>query len=75
MHDLSQNRTSNYIFNFDKMLALQEHCTLCCMRICEELKFISPAIESFFEQLGESARDYAASKKLSWCSKAFITVK
>lgn len=54
--DLSQNRTSNYIFNFDKMLALQGNTAPYMLYAYVRIRGISRKGEIDFEQLGKDAK-------------------
>lgn len=54
--DLSQNRTSNYIFSFDKMLALQGNTALYMLYAYARIYGISRKGEINFEELGEKAQ-------------------
>lgn len=53
--DLSQNRTSNYIFNYDKMLALQGNTAPYMLYAYVRVRGISRKGNIDFEQLGENA--------------------
>ena len=52
--DLSQNRTSNYIFSYDKMLALQGNTAPYMLYAYARIQGISRKGEVNFEQLGDS---------------------
>ncbi|AOX01199.1 arginine--tRNA ligase [Moorena producens PAL-8-15-08-1] len=54
--DLSQNRTSNYIFSFDKMLALQGNTAPYMLYAYVRIQGISRKGEIDFEQLGTDAK-------------------
>jgi arginyl-tRNA synthetase len=54
--DLSQNRTSNYIFSFDKMLALQGNTAPYMLYAYVRVQGISRKGQIDFEQLGAEAR-------------------
>ncbi|NEO82214.1 arginine--tRNA ligase [Moorena sp. SIO4G3] len=54
--DLSQNRTSNYIFSFDKMLALQGNTAPYMLYAYVRIQGISRKGEIDFEQLGTNAK-------------------
>src|SRR4028119_1339651 len=54
--DLSQNRTSNYIFSFDKMLALQGNTAPYMLYAYVRIRGISRKGEIDFEQLGADAK-------------------
>lgn len=54
--DLSQNRTSNYIFNFDKMLALQGNTAPYMLYAYVRIRGISRKGNVDFEQLGKDAK-------------------
>lgn len=54
--DLSQNRTSNYIFNFDKMLALQGNTAPYMLYAYVRVQGISRKGAIDFEQLGADAK-------------------
>lgn len=53
--DLSQNRTSNYVFNLDKMLALQGNTAPYMLYAYVRVQGISRKGEIDFEQLGKDA--------------------
>lgn len=52
--DLSQNRTSNYIFSYDKMLALQGNTALYMLYAYVRVQGISRKGQIDFEQLGDN---------------------
>ena len=54
--DLSQNRTSNYIFSFDKMLALQGNTAPYMLYAYVRIQGISRKGDIDFEQLGRDAK-------------------
>lgn len=54
--DLSQNRTSNYIFSFDKMLALQGNTAPYMLYAYVRIRGISRKGDIDFEQLGKDAK-------------------
>ena len=54
--DLSQNRTSNYIFSFDKMLALQGNTAPYMLYAYVRIRGISRKGDIDFEQLGADAK-------------------
>jgi arginyl-tRNA synthetase len=54
--DLSQNRTSNYIFSYDKMLNLQGNTAPYMLYAYARIQGISRKGEINFEQLGENAK-------------------
>jgi arginyl-tRNA synthetase len=54
--DLSQNRTSNYIFSFDKMLALQGNTAPYMLYAYVRIRGISRKGKIDFEQLGKDAK-------------------
>jgi arginyl-tRNA synthetase len=54
--DLSQNRTSNYIFSFDKMLALQGNTAPYMLYAYVRIQGISRKGDIDFEQLGTDAK-------------------
>jgi len=54
--DLSQNRTSNYIFSFDKMLALQGNTAPYLLYAYVRVQGISRKGNIDFEQLGDQAK-------------------
>ncbi|HCF29941.1 MAG TPA: arginine--tRNA ligase [Cyanobacteria bacterium UBA11049] len=56
--DLSQNRTSNYIFSYDKMLALQGNTAPYMLYAYARIQGISRKGEINFEQLGDDAKVY-----------------
>jgi arginyl-tRNA synthetase len=58
--DLSQNRTSDYIFSFDKMLALQGNTAPYMLYAYVRVQGISRKGEIDFQQLGEEAQVYLA---------------
>ncbi len=54
--DLSQNRTSNYIFSYDKMLALQGNTAPYMLYVYARIQGISRKGGISFEQLGDDAK-------------------
>ncbi len=54
--DLSQNRTSNYIFNYDKMLALQGNTAPYMLYAYARIQGISRKGGINFEELGDNAK-------------------
>lgn len=54
--DLSQNRNSNYIFSYDKMLALQGNTAPYMLYAYARIQGISRKGEIDFEQLGDNAK-------------------
>jgi arginyl-tRNA synthetase len=54
--DLSQNRTSNYIFSYDKMLALQGNTAPYMLYAYARIQGISRKGDIDFEQLGDNAK-------------------
>jgi arginyl-tRNA synthetase len=54
--DLSQNRTSNYIFSYDKMLALQGNTAPYMLYAYARIQGISRKGDINFEQLGDNAK-------------------
>lgn len=54
--DLSQNRTSNYVFSYDKMLALQGNTAPYMLYAYARIQGISRKGEINFEQLGDNAK-------------------
>jgi arginyl-tRNA synthetase len=54
--DLSQNRTSNYVFSFDKMLALQGNTAPYMLYAYARIQGISRRGGINFEQLGDNAK-------------------
>lgn len=70
--DLSQNRTSNYIFSYDKMLALQGNTAPYMLYAYVRVQGISRKGEIDFEHLGEAAQVYLADETEFALAKAIL---